>query len=56
MLSDDIEVNPGPKIKTNRRTAKRFISDLNTDANLAHSDPKQLAIKYHMCSDCSKEA
>ena len=40
MLSGDIEVNPGPKTKTNRRMAKsRFISDLNTDASLAHSDP-----------------
>ena len=49
MLSGDIEVNPGPKIKTNWRTAKsRFLSDLNTDASLAHSDPKELATKYHV--------
>ena len=49
MLSGDIEVNPGPKIKTNWSTAKsRFISDINTDASLAHSDPKELAIKYHV--------
>ena len=49
MLSGDIEVNPGPKSKTNKRTAKsRFISDLNTDISLAHSDPKELATKYHV--------
>ena len=49
MLSGDIEVNPGPKSKTNRCTAKsRFISDSNTDASLAHSDPKELATKYHV--------
>ena len=49
MLSGDIEVNPGPKSKTNKRTAKsRFISDLNTDVSLAHSDPKELATKYHV--------
>jgi hypothetical protein len=44
MLSGDIEVNPGPK--TNRRTAKsRFVFDLNTDASLAHSDPKRIGYK-----------
>ena len=49
MLSGDIEVNPGPKINSNRRTAKsRFISDLNTNASLAHSDPKEIATKYHV--------
>ena len=49
MLSGDIKVNPGPKSKTNRRMAKnRFISDLNTDTSLAHSDPKELATKYHV--------
>ena len=49
MLSGDIELNPGPMIKTNRRTAEsRFISDLNTDASIAHSDPKELATKYHV--------
>ena len=43
------EVNPGPKTKTNRRTAKsRFLFDLNTDASLAHSDPKELATKYRV--------
>ena len=48
-LSGDIEVNPGPKSKTNKHTAKsRFISDLNTDVSLAHSDPKELATKYHV--------
>ena len=47
MRSGDIEVNPSPKIKTKQGTAKsRFISDLNTDANLAHTDPKELATKY----------
>ena len=47
MLSGDIELNPGPMIKINRRTAKsRFISDLNTDASIAHSDPKELATQY----------
>ena len=47
MLSGDIEVNPGPKSKTNQRTAKsRFMSDLNADASLVHSDPKELATKY----------
>ena len=46
MLSGDIEVNPGPKTNSNRRTAKsRFISDLNS---LAHSDPKEIATKYHV--------
>ena len=49
MLSGDIEVNPAPKTETNRRTAKgTFISDLNADASLAHSDPKELATKYHV--------
>ena len=49
MLSGDIKVNPGPKTNTNRRTAKsRFLFDLNTDASLAHSDPKELATKYHV--------
>ena len=49
MLSGDIEVNPGLKSKTYRRTAKsRFMSDLNTDTSLAHSDPKELATKYHV--------
>ena len=49
MLSGDIEVNPGPKTKTSQRTAKsRFMSDFNTDASIAHSDPKQLAMKYHV--------
>ena len=49
MLSGDIEINPGPKSKTNRHKAKsRFLSDLNTDASLAHSDPKELATKYHV--------
>ena len=49
MLSGDIEVNPGPKTNSNRRTAKsRFISDLNTNASLAHSDPKEIATKYHV--------
>ena len=49
MLSGDIEVNPGPKSKTNQHTAKSgFISDLNADASLAHSDPKELATKYHV--------
>ena len=49
MLSGDIEVNPGPKTNSNRRTAKgRFISDLNADASLAHSDPKEIATKYHV--------
>ena len=49
MLSGDIEVNPGPKSKINQRTAKsRFISDLNTDASLTHSDPKELATKCHV--------
>ena len=49
MLSGDIEVNPGPKSKTNRHTAKsRFMSDLNTDTSLAHSDPKELATEYHV--------
>ena len=44
MLSGYIEGNPGPKTKSNRRTAKsRFVSDVNTDASLAHSDPKELA-------------
>ena len=57
MLSGDIEVNPGPKSKTNQRTAKsRFMSDLNTDASLAHSDPKELATKYRECSNSSKVA
>ena len=56
-LTGDIELNPGPMIKTNRRTAKsRFIYDLNTDASIAHSDPKELATKYHECPDCSKVA
>ena len=55
MLSGDIEVNPGPKTKTNGRTAQNgFISDLNTDASLAHSDPKELATKYHVIVHCSK--
>ena len=49
MLSGYIEVNPGPKTKSNRRTAQsRFIFDLNTNASLAHSDPKELATKYHV--------
>ena len=53
----DIEVSPGPKTKINRRTAKsRFISDLNTDASLAHSDPKELTTKSHVSSHCSKVA
>ena len=57
MRSGDTEVNPGPKTKTNWHTAKgRFISDLNADASLAHSDPKELATKYHECSNCSKVA
>ena len=50
MLSgDNIEVNTGPWTKTNWRTAKsRFLYDLNTDASLAHSDPKELATNYHV--------
>ena len=45
-IQSHIEVNPGPKTMTNRRTAKsRFLFDLNTDASLAHSDPN-LATKY----------
>ena len=49
MLSGDIEMNPGPMVKANRRTAKsKFISDLNTDESIAHSDPKELATKYHV--------
>ena len=58
MLSGDIEVNPGLKTNTNRRTAKsRFLFDLNTDASLAHSDPKELATKIPCeCSNCSKVA
>ena len=42
MLSGDIEEIPGPKTKTNRHTAKgRFLSDLNANASLNHSDPKE---------------
>ena len=49
MLSGDTEVNPGPKTMTNWCTAKsRFTFDLNTDASLAHSDPKELGTKYHV--------
>ena len=49
MLSGDREVNPGPKTKTSQRMAKSgFKSDFNNDASIAHSDPKQLATKYHV--------
>ena len=57
MLSGDTEVNPVLRSRQTGVTAKsRFSSDLNTDANLVHSDPKELAIKYHVCLDCSKVA
>ena len=42
LLSGDIEANPVPKTQ---HTAK---SRFKSDASTAHSDPKQLATKYHV--------